>query len=164
MTEPQSDSLVQELRSLDRPAPWDARRFRRLASLTQDRVGGLRKSERLLLLETLAYDLGFALGEPEITNSELAETLARLPSLLDASTFDVTRSAFATYMFWDLVLFARGAVLGEQRGRSELQPLFIRVLLRQRFSRNRVLRRSAEHGLFHLLQACGENVEGLVHP
>jgi hypothetical protein len=159
-------AFARKLRRLDLKESWDAARFRWLLDVTPDHLAELTKSDRLLFLNALAWDLGEALGKPEIADTELLALLERLPQLMAAASADVKRPyTHGVYMFWDLVLFANRPTLGTNGLRATLLPHVIEALLRMRFGpQRRLLQRSTDHGLFHLLDAMDVNRDNWPHP
>ena len=159
-------TLARKLRGLDLKEEWDPARFRWLLEVTPDQLAELTKRDRLLFLSARAWDLGDSLGEPEIADTELLALLERLPSLMAAASADVVRPyTYGVYMFWDLVLFANRPTLGPDGTRAALLPHVVKALLKMRFGpQRRLLQRSTEHGLFHLLDAMDVGRNDLLHP
>ncbi len=118
----------------------------------------------MLVLECLAWDLNRALQDRRFRNRELSELLARLPEMIVQATTDVRRNTFALYMFWDLVLVGSEGTLGRDGHRATVRPSVVEALLRLRFSDRPVVRRSAEHGLFHLARCLDIPMGDLNHP
>lgn len=157
-------AFLASLRQLNHFREWDARRTKRLLALEASEVSGWSKRDRLKVLEVLGWDLGMALDRPAVTNRDLADFFGRLPSLLEALTLDSPRSPFAVYMFWDLTLFGVGPVFALGGPRAAISADVTRALLALRFSPRANLRRSAEHGLYHLAQALGTDLGDAAHP